>query len=29
TPGIFVDGVVEVADARQEEDLIRAGVAYA
>ena len=29
TPGIFVDGVVEVADARQEEDLIRAGVVYA
>ncbi len=29
TPGIFVDHVVEVADARQEEDLIRAGVAYA
>jgi 3-oxoadipate CoA-transferase alpha subunit len=29
TPGIFVDRLVEVADARQEEDLIRAGVAYA
>jgi 3-oxoadipate CoA-transferase alpha subunit len=29
TPGIFVDHVVEVADARQEEELIRAGVAYA
>ena len=29
TPGIFVDGIVEVTDARQEEDLIRAGVAYA
>lgn len=28
TPGIFVDRVVEVADARQEEDLIRAGAAY-
>ncbi|UDF31286.1 UNVERIFIED_ORG: 3-oxoacid CoA-transferase subunit A [Roseateles sp. XES5] len=29
TPGIFVDGLVEVAAPRQEEDLIRAGVAYA
>lgn len=29
TPGIFVNSVVEIADARQEEDLIRAGVAYA
>ncbi|GGF57185.1 3-oxoadipate CoA-transferase subunit A [Azorhizobium oxalatiphilum] len=29
TPGIFVDRVVEVADARQEEELIRAGAAYA
>jgi 3-oxoadipate CoA-transferase alpha subunit len=29
TPGIFVDQLVEVADAKQEEDLIRAGVAYA
>lgn len=29
TPGIFVDAVVEVADPRQEEELIRAGVAYA
>ena len=29
TPGIFVDGVVEVSAPRQEEDLIRAGVAYA
>jgi 3-oxoacid CoA-transferase, A subunit len=28
TPGIFVDRVVEVADARQEEELVRAGVAY-
>jgi 3-oxoadipate CoA-transferase, alpha subunit len=28
TPGIFVDGVVEVADPQQEEALIRAGVAY-
>ncbi|TCL64582.1 3-oxoacid CoA-transferase subunit A [Rhizobium sp. BK251] len=28
TPGIFVDRVVEVADPRQEEELIRAGVAY-
>ncbi|WP_432347171.1 3-oxoacid CoA-transferase subunit A [Shinella yambaruensis] len=29
TPGIFVDGIVEVAEPKQEEDLIRAGVAYA
>ena len=29
TPGIFVDRVVEVADARQEEALTRDGVAYA
>lgn len=29
TPGIFVDGVVEVSAPRQEEDLIRAGVVYA
>ncbi|WP_432346384.1 3-oxoacid CoA-transferase subunit A [Shinella yambaruensis] len=29
TPGIFVDGIVEVADPKQEEDLIRTGVAYA
>ena len=29
TPGIFVDRVVEVADARQEEALMREGVAYA
>jgi len=29
TPGIFVDQVVEVAEPRQEEDLIRAGAAYA
>jgi 3-oxoadipate CoA-transferase, alpha subunit len=28
TPGIFVNGVVEVADPQQEEVLIRAGVAY-
>ncbi len=28
TPGIFVDGVVEVADAKQEEALIRAGEEY-
>lgn len=28
TPGIFVDGVVEIADPQQEEALIRAGVAY-
>jgi len=29
TPGIFVDGVVEVADPQQEEALIRAGEVYA
>ena len=29
TPGIFVGGVVEVANPQQEEELIRAGVAYA
>ena len=29
TPGIFVDGLVEVAKPDQEEDLIRAGAAYA
>ncbi|TQX87925.1 MULTISPECIES: 3-oxoacid CoA-transferase subunit A [unclassified Rhizobium] len=29
TPGIFVNHIVEVADPRQEEHLIRAGVAYA
>ena len=29
TPGIFVNGVVEIADPQQEEVLIRAGVAYA
>ncbi len=29
TPGIFVDRVVQVSDPRQEEELIRAGVAYA
>lgn len=29
TPGIFVNGVVEVIDPQQEEVLIRAGVAYA
>lgn len=28
TPGIHVDRVVEVPDPRQEEDLLRAGVAY-
>lgn len=28
TPGIFVDRVVEVADPRQEEALVRAGAAY-
>jgi 3-oxoadipate CoA-transferase alpha subunit len=28
TPGIFVDRIVEVADAQQEEALMRAGVAY-
>lgn len=29
TPGIFVDGVVEIAHAKQEEALMREGVAYA
>lgn len=29
TPGIFVDALVEVADAKQEEDLVRAGAVYA
>ena len=29
TPGIFVDRLVEVSQPRQEEELIRAGVAYA
>jgi 3-oxoadipate CoA-transferase alpha subunit len=29
TPGIFVDRLVEVANPQQEEELIRAGVAYA
>ncbi len=29
TPGLFVDRIVAVAAPRQEEDLIRAGVAYA
>ncbi|MBB2906254.1 3-oxoadipate CoA-transferase alpha subunit [Rhizobium sp. RAS22] len=29
TPGIFVNGVVEISDPQQEEVLIRAGVAYA
>ena len=29
TPGIFVNRIVEVADAQQEEALMRAGVAYA
>jgi 3-oxoadipate CoA-transferase alpha subunit len=28
TPGIFVDRIVEIGDAKQEEDLIREGVAY-
>jgi len=28
TPGIFVDKVVEISDPKQEEELIRAGVAY-
>ncbi len=28
TPGIFVDGVVEIPDPQQEEALIRAGVTY-
>lgn len=29
TPGIFVNRIVEVADAKQEEALMREGVAYA
>ena len=29
TPGLFVDRVVEVSDAKQEEALMRDGVAYA
>lgn len=29
TPGIFVDTVVEISNPQQEEELIRAGVAYA
>lgn len=29
TPGIFVDGVVKIVNPRQEEELIREGVAYA
>ncbi len=29
TPGIFVNRIVEVADPQQEEELMRAGVAYA
>ncbi len=29
TPGIYVDGIVEISHPKQEEDLIRAGVAYA
>jgi len=29
TPGIFVDRIVEIADAQQEEQLMRDGVAYA
>ena len=28
TPGLFVDRIVEVANARQEEEMMRAGVAY-
>ncbi len=28
TPGLFVDGVVEVAAAKQEEELVREGVVY-
>lgn len=28
TPGIFVDKIVEISDPKQEEELIRAGVAY-
>lgn len=29
TPGIYVDGIVKISHPKQEEDLIRAGVAYA
>nr|AGU12311.1 Coenzyme A transferase [uncultured organism] len=29
TPGIFVDGVVEISNPQQEEDLIRSGAVYA
>jgi 3-oxoadipate CoA-transferase, alpha subunit len=29
TPGIFVNGVVEIAEPKQEEELVRAGAAYA
>ncbi len=29
TPGIFVNGIVEISHPKQEEDLIRAGAAYA
>jgi 3-oxoadipate CoA-transferase alpha subunit len=29
TPGLFVDRIVEISDAQQEEALMRAGVAYA
>lgn len=29
TPGIFVNGIVEIGSPQQEEELIRAGVAYA
>ena len=29
TPGLFVDGVVQVSDSKQEEVLIRTGVEYA
>ncbi|KQS83508.1 MULTISPECIES: 3-oxoacid CoA-transferase subunit A [unclassified Rhizobium] len=29
TPGIYVDGIVEISHPKQEEDLIRSGVAYA
>ena len=28
TPGLFVDRIIEIADAQQEEALMRAGVAY-
>jgi len=28
TPGIFVDRLVQIANPQQEEELIRAGVAY-